>query len=175
MNLISLSEVEEKMVIKGYDELSLHDKNRLIMVVSSKINKPVVEITEADILNYHKDIKIQLLSNKCNDKIVEGFTAFNNHTYRLNRDDQINFIGMFTQIIYDESINTVMWKTRDAGYVEHTREDWIAVYREGLEFKRENLFKYNTLKDAVMNATTHKEVVGITWNEGELDFDPIYE
>lgn len=155
--------VERKLLTSGFDSLDTLEKNQLVSQIAKKEGKMYYEITEDYILEYHKNLKIDVLRQICNDKIINGFTASNGHTYRTNRDDQLNMIGQKVELMADESITTVSWKTEDAGYIDHTREEWLQVYKEGYEHKETNLLKYNTLKQQVRDAKTHDEVLAISW------------
>jgi hypothetical protein len=115
-------------------------------------------------LEQYKTFKIEELKKKCQEDIYSGFISqVNGHHYRTNADDQINFLGKFNQLMSDTSITTVMWKTEDVGYIEHTRDDWLTIYNEGLTAKEQKLFKYDQLRQQVMDATTKEEVEAITW------------
>jgi hypothetical protein len=107
-------------------------------------------IVQAEGLANLKAIKIASLKRLCELAIEEGFTSkINGHHYRTNRDDQINFIGQKDELTSDPSIIDVPWKTEDAGYVVHTREEWLKIHSEGLAHKKAQLFKYDQLKQAV--------------------------
>jgi hypothetical protein len=115
-------------------------------------------------LEEYKTFKIEELSKKCKENIYEGFISqLNGHAYRTNADDQLNFLGKFNQLISDETITTVMWKTEDAGYIEHTRDNWLKIYNEALTEKEQKLFKYDQLKDTVNACTTKEEVEAVVW------------
>lgn len=169
----ALTDMELAMMKEGYDNLSLIQKNRLIMEISAKLKKPVMDIDESTILNHHKSLRIELLSTRCNNLIVEGFESSNGHTYRTDRDDQINMIGQKDMLHEDQTIEEVYWRTEDAGYLPHTREEWLNVYKEAFRHKQEKIFKYNKLKSEVMNAETHSEILAIKWDE--YDELPAYE
>jgi hypothetical protein len=115
-------------------------------------------------LEQYKTFKIDELSQKCKEDIYKGFTSnLNGHFYRTNTDDQLNFLGKFNQLMSDETLTTVMWKTEDVGYIEHTREDWLSVYNEALTAKEQKLFKYDQLRDQVNACTTKEEVEAVVW------------
>lgn len=115
-------------------------------------------------LEQYKFFKIEELKKKCQEDIHHGFISqLNNHHYRTNSDDQLNFLGKFNQVMSDETILTVFWKTEDVGYIEHTRADWLAIYKEGLASKEQKLFKYDQLRQRVNASTTKEEVEAIAW------------
>jgi hypothetical protein len=156
---------QEKMLIEqGYDTFGLENKNRLITILAEREGLVLSQVTDEYILNHHKQLKVDILSEICESNIVKGFTASNGNTYRTNRDDQVNMIGQKDELAEDPSITVVHWKTENLGYIEHTREEWMKVYIEAFSHKKSNLFRYNSLKHKVLNATTHSEIVGINWD-----------
>jgi hypothetical protein len=161
MSEVFLTPLEKKLLDEGYSSFSLTDKNSLIAILANKVGVKYSDITDEYIFNYHKQLKIDILSDNCDEKIIAGFTSANGHKYRTNRDDQINMIGKMIQLMNNTSIVEVNWKTEDAGYVKHTREEWITVFNEGLAHKEQNLFHYNTLKAQVHSAQTDAEVVAV--------------
>lgn len=56
-----------------------------------------------------------------------------------------------------------MWKTEDFGYVDHTRDEWLTVYSEAFGHKKEQLFKYDQLKEMTSGCETLDEVKGVAW------------
>lgn len=169
MNFNRLNPVEHILVEKGYDKMSGDDKNELISFISRKKSKssgqriPFNHITDEYIFEYHQKLKKGILSDICNERIVKGFVSHNGHHYRTNRDDQMNFYGQVLELQLDPDMKKVFWKTEDAGYLEHPREEWLVVFREGIEHKRELLFRYDMLKAQVFKATTHDEIVAVSW------------
>lgn len=132
------------------------------------VNK-IVEFVYTDKLETLEDfqtMKIEILNRACETAIEAGFVSLvNSHTYRTNRDDQINFMGQKDDLDSDPTIEVVYWKTEDAGYLPHPREEWLAIFKEGLAHKRSLLFKNNELKMKVLAAKTKEEVDAINWNE----------
>jgi hypothetical protein len=154
--------VKSKLLSNGYDGLTVFEKNDLAIMISTESGMILNEITPDYILQYHKNIKKAALSQQCDDIISAGFTASNGHTYRTNRDDQINMIGQKDDLA-DGSITVVPWKTEDAGYIDHTREEWLGIYGEAFAYKKQQLLHYNTLKKAVTDALTHPDIIAVTW------------
>jgi hypothetical protein len=157
--------LEQKLVEVGFDKFSLPDKNMLISILANREELMYSQITDEYILNHHKQLKIDILSEKCEEAIITGFKSSNGHWYRTNRDDQINMIGQKDLLMADETVTIVPWKTEDTGYINHTREEWLQVYIEAFKHKKTQLLKYNTLKQQVLNATTHNEIVAIKWED----------
>lgn len=159
----------EKRLLVGYEHFTTDDKNQLIVTLAKKNGLMYSQITEEYILEHHKNIKKEILSDKCEETIISGFTASNGHRYRLNRDDQINLMGRKEKLLANPSISTVLHKTEDVGYIEHTREDWLQVYDEAFEHKESNLFKYDSLKKQLNLATSHGEIQSISWDDSVVE------
>ncbi|MGO5676936.1 DUF4376 domain-containing protein [Bacillus subtilis] len=134
----------------------------MIVRIADKLGKLPYEITEDVILQHHKNLKNDLLSEACEEEIIKGFTASNGHVYRTNRDDQVNMIGQKGILDDTDSAEPIKWRTEDAGWIDHTKDEWLQVYKEAFDFKKSTLLKYASLKDQVNNATTHDEIVKIT-------------
>lgn len=159
-----LTKLEQRLTAVGYSALDLVEKNNLIQELARKAGKPFNEITEDYILKYHKQIKLSAMTVACETTIVKGFTASNGHFYRTDRDDQINFFGQKEELNDDPALSTVQWKTEDAGYVLHTREEWIKVYKEAHQHKKGILYKYNVLKMQVAAAQSHEDILAVAWD-----------
>lgn len=151
------------LLAKGYKAMNTAEKNNLIAIIAHEKELAYNEITEDYILDYHKNLKLSKLSEECESNILKGFTSSNGHVYRTNRDDQINMIVQRDILNYNPEIETVMWKTEDEGYIEHTREEWFQIYNEAFEHKQNQLFKYEQLKQQVINAKTDDEILAIKW------------
>jgi len=158
--------LEAELVEMGYKNLSLTDKNNLISMLATRNSVPFTEITESYVLNHTKTLKKQMLSVQCEEEVLKGFVSSNGHTYRTNRDDQMNLMAQKDYLNTHPEEAEVMWKTVDAGYVKHTREEWLKVYEEGFQDKKKKLFLYDTLCHKVDTAVTDEELVLITWEAG---------
>lgn len=162
--IVEFNKNAESALLKvGFDGMTQHDKNSLVVSLAEEEGLLYNEITAEDIRTYHKKKKLELINQQCEEAIVNGFTASNGHTYRTNRDDQINMINQRDILNSNPEIETVMWKTEDEGYIEHTREEWFQIYNEAFEHKQNQLFKYEQLKQQVINAKTHDEILAIKW------------
>ena len=159
------SYLEKRMTEIDFDTFKISEKNVLISDLANKYNLLLSEITPEYILNHHKKLKIEIIKEKCEESIIKGFVASNGHTYRTSRDDQVNMIGQKDELDANPEITTVLWKTEDMGYIEHSREEWLTIYNEAFAHKKSKLFKYNNLKREVLNAQSHQEIIDITWEE----------
>jgi hypothetical protein len=165
--MIFYSFLELDLLKKGYHNFEDHEKQALMNEIHNKTGEDIVKITDEFLFDYTKDLKKQFLKDKCEESIEKGFTATNGYLYRTNRDDQINMVGQRDELLEDESISEVLWKTEDAGYIQHTREEWLSIYKQGFAHKKEQLFKYDMLKQQVNNALTHEEITSIVWDKPE--------
>ena len=159
-----LTTLENKLVTEGYTAFTVEEKNLFIQYLARNAIKPITDITEDYILTYHKQVKTYLMNQSCEADIINGFTSSNGHVYRTNRDDQVNMIGQKDELMEDTTITDVPWKTEDAGYVVHTRDEWLTqVYKEAFSSKKSKLFKYNSLKGQINAATSHDEILAVVW------------
>jgi hypothetical protein len=159
-----LTKLEMKLINEGMSALSIMEMNNLIMFIANKKGIAYSDINDTTIIDHHKEVKIGLFSDLCQEDIVKGFTSTNGHTYRTNDKDQANMIGKAVELILNPAITTVKWKTEDVGYVNHTKEDWITqVFSEGIKHKEFTLFKYDSLKTDIEEATSDPELVTIVW------------
>ncbi|CAF1775466.1 hypothetical protein [Bacillus subtilis] len=156
-----ITRIEQQMLDEGISSFTQYDMNTLIVRIADKLGKLPYEITEDVILQHHKNLKNDLLSEACEEEIIKGFTASNGHAYRTNRDDQVNMIGQKDILDDTNTDEPIKWKTEDAGWIDHTKDEWLQVYKEAFNFKKSTLLKYATLKDQVNNATTHDEILKI--------------
>ena len=166
MKVIVLSEIEETLLKIGFDSMGSSDRNRLISTIARKENKSFDQIANsAYLLQYHKDLKTNLLSAKCDDVISEGYVAgVNGNTYRTNFNDIFYMMGQKLELVYNTEITKILWKTMNAGYVNHTREEWLAVYKEGYLRVKYFLFRYDQLATLIQTCENHEDIVGITWD-----------
>ncbi len=118
-----------------------------------------------------KQAKIDQLNEGCEATILRGFTSVTTgHFYAFGSNDQSNFTQQMLLLIADPSLTEVTWKTEDAGVIEHTREQFLAVCREAEQHKRAQIGWYWRLKEQVESATTWQQVDAIAWRAGVPNF-----
>jgi len=122
----------------------------------------IIKETEVLPLDFVKEKKIEELKQACTNTIYEGFTAINGHTYGFNRHDQMNFTQEMI-LISQGSTSDILWKTKDAGVVTHTVEEFMQVVEDVKNHKLTQQQKYWDLEQQVLNATTKEEVMQIKW------------
>lgn len=161
---LELDYINQIIIEQGYNALSVYQME----VVEEKVSDGIIRILETEedrVLEYVKSIKIAFFKKTCEEQIELGFTSSNGHFYRTNRDDQVNMIGQKDSLVDDPSITYVDWKTEDVGYIRHTKEQWMQVYNEAFAHKKEQLFKYEALKQRVLAAKNQDEVALVKWAE----------
>lgn len=159
-----LNSVDLMLLNKGFDNLTVSDKNELIKSIASKKGVVYSEVTNTEVLSHHKFIKDVHLSNLCRQDILNGFVSeTNGHTYRTNEHDQINFMARNLKLLRDDTIEIIKHKTEDAGYVDHTRSEYLSVYEEGYAHVENKLFRLDDLRTQIEDATIHDELVAIVW------------
>ncbi|MEK1828986.1 hypothetical protein AAAC51_07505 [Priestia megaterium] len=142
----------------------------MVAELAQKFNLAYTDITEGYIFTYHKKLKKELMSKVCSNAILTGYKSSNGHTYRTNQDDQLNMIAQKEYINSHPELETVKWKTQDAGYVEHPVEEWVKLYYEGFDYKMGILFKYEKIKKMIELAQNDFELTAIDWDTFESVF-----
>lgn len=155
--------IEARIINEGYLSLDEIEKGYIREIIAKENMIEKKELTDTEVLDFCKDIKALYFKELCEQKIIVGFTASNGHYYRTNRDDQTNMIGQKDELNANPNIATVFWKSEDAGYLSHTREEWLQVYAQAFTHKKSQLFMYDSLKQQVFNSTTHEELSQIQW------------
>lgn len=164
MVIDTLTIYEKELILVGLENMTLTNQNALVNAIASKLNCAVWQVSPAQILKYHKDIKFRILDESCDLGIKNGFISANGHRYRLNDADQINFLGMAERLSRKPEIETVQWRVEDLeNYLEHTRAEWLAVQDEAFDHKFGQLMKYNEKTNIVKNATDHATIVAVKW------------
>lgn len=156
---------DKKLLETGLGSFSTVEYNDYIMYLAKSNGLKVTDITPAYLLDHHKKLKIQEFSNICEDSILAGFISVTTgHTYRTNIDDQINFLGKYLVVKDDATITQVFWKAEELGeQVPHTRDEFLAVYREAFDHKEGLLFKLHTLRQQIKACNSDAEIVAIAW------------
>ncbi|MFD2671800.1 DUF4376 domain-containing protein [Marinicrinis sediminis] len=127
---------------------------------------------EGNVIRFGHDIaitkakRIAYLSEICEQEICKGFiSSVNGHHYKTDRDDQINFIGQKDVLSDNPQIESLFWKTQDAGYVEITRAEFFTIYQEGFMHKDRLIRKFGTLRNSVNLASSKAEIESVVWDE----------
>lgn len=170
--MLEIQSFQERMLMdRGYHNFSTREKNELIAVLANRNELPYSAITDEFVLNHHKNLRVEMVKQECEEAILFGFTATNGHHYRTNRDDQINMIGQ-KDFLEAGTTEVVYWKTENQGYVGHTVAEWLDVYKQAFAHKLEKLMKYDTLKGMIMEAVLHEDIITFNW---DTDLNPPVE
>jgi len=160
----TLTMAEQELILRGFENMTVTNQNNLVNALAGKLNCAVWQVTPAQILKHHKDIKFRILDEACEVGIKNGFTSSNGHRYRLNDADQINFLGMSDRLKRKPEITVVGWRAEDLeDYTEMTREEWFKLCDEAFDHKFAQLMAYNEKTKIVKNATDHATIVAVKW------------
>jgi hypothetical protein len=109
--------------------------------------------------------KIVELNTACDIDIAKGFiSSINGHKYGLMLTDQLNFLGMESELNRNPSIETVRFKVEDLGYqIDHTREEFFQVMDEGLAKVKGLIMRCNDLKEIVIKALSDDDIMNVNW------------
>lgn len=172
---IYLSVEEATNKIMGWSSTSFEggieceiDSNHLFLESKPQTYKYIngIVVSDSDLhLQEAKKLKKREMKKFCEQKILEGFMSSDGHRYRTNRDDQMNMNGQRDELQVDDTITAVYWKTEDVGYIPHTREEWLVVYKEAFQSKKLTLFRYDELKGEIDLLKTVEEVIDFEWYE----------
>lgn len=129
-------------------------------------NQDVENYWDAHGLEYLKSQKIQELNQQCDAAIMGGFTSNAlgvTHTYQSMLTDEIWFNSTLHRFNIDPNFTTVQYKTVDAGYLPHTKEQFQQVFIDGHAWGDSQITKLNNLKNQVNATTTEADLDAIVW------------
>ena len=173
-NILAIN--EEEFVGWEYDEVQ-YGKDEYIKLMADKqialeeLQKDAnTKYLELDIANTDIETvrlaKEDQLNHLCNVAILGTFNGHNGHTYSFDMEAQANFNQQFTDLLIDTTIATIDWKTKDAGVVTHTRDEFMALRTDIKNHKLSNIQKYWTLENKLMDTAitkTKDDIIAINW------------
>ncbi|UUV46980.1 hypothetical protein [Bacillus phage vB_BanS-Thrax5] len=160
----TLTIAEKELILVGLEKMTVTNQNTLVNSIANQMNCAVWQVSPAQILKYHKDIKLRILDEACDLGIKNGFLSSNGHRYRLNEADQTNFLGMAERLNRKQDVAIVAWRAEDLDdYTEMTREEWFTLCDEAFDHKFGQLMEYNEKTKIVKNATDHATIVAVKW------------
>lgn len=119
--------------------------------------------TNESMLIEDKTSKLNELKAACTDAIHKGFTStLKGYEFGFNEHDQANFTQQLLLIVNGQADN-IQWKTKNAGVVNLTVEDFNIIINDSKNHKLAQQQKYWELENQVNNATTKQEVESIIW------------
>jgi hypothetical protein len=138
--------------------------------LEQRVKTPLEIYNETDktqiTLDELKQLRINLLKEECSQAIYNGFLSESTGYYfGFNQLDQINFTQQMLLIVADTNneITTIQWKTKNAGVVTLTKEQFLQVAEEAKQHKLTQQQKYWNLEQQILAATTKEEIENITW------------
>lgn len=129
-------------------------------------NTDVENYWNTNMMDYYKPLKKSELDNQCDLAIMGGFTSSvlgEPHQYQSMVIDEIWFNSTINRFSVDPNFTTVNYKTIDAGYLPHTKEQFFRVFIDGHNYGDSQISKLNGLKAQVEAATTKEELDAIEW------------
>lgn len=130
------------------------------------ITKKSINVDIATVLTGLKQKRIKELDGICNQAVLAGFKSWclgTEYTYDFDYEAQINFSGTLNAIAANMVTGSVIWKTREAGPLPHTANQFKKLFMDGMIFKQQTIGKYWQLKQAVAAAKTQEEINSIQW------------
>lgn len=128
-------------------------------------------ILNSALLDFHKKVQLERLSNECEVFIKGGFYSSATDAFYAFRDnDQQNFNQQLTMFLIDPTIESIFWKTEDKGVLSHTKEEFIQVCKDGEVHKRNAIGMFWELKEYILSLQDISVIKNITG-----DFKTEYE
>jgi hypothetical protein len=107
--------------------------------------------------------KIAVLKEACTAAIYDGFhSKSTGFSFGFNEHDQANFTQQLLMLVAGDT-TPIQWKTKEAGVVELTTDQFNVIVGEAKDAKMVQQKKYWDLETAVLAATTKEEVDAINW------------
>jgi hypothetical protein len=113
-----------------------------------------------------KQAKIDFLNGECYKTITAGFQSIaigQTHTYPSDDEAQRNLSFAIKRLELEPELQTVDFKTLDAGYLPHTLDQIHKVFKDGFDYGQQQVIRYNVLKAQVLAAETKEEIDAINW------------
>jgi XkdW protein len=126
---------------------------------------PTIKELEEAYYDYLKRSQIEVLNKRCNEEIIKDFvSASTGFTFEFEAHDQDNLSQQAILLLGDSTIDSVLWKTKDAGVQTFTRDQFFIILKESEAHKKSAISKYWDLKSQVELATTIEEIESIKWD-----------
>lgn len=115
-------------------------------------------------LDEYKKAKLELILYWRDNALSEGFASqTTGHSYYYGDIDQKQFLKTAALLNLNPNLAQISFKTKDAGWVTHTREQILGVINDAAAFELAQVQKQEQLESAVKAATTIDEVNAIVW------------
>ena len=148
-----------------YPELKPIDENAKISALEALLSTASQKYDALDkkaaSLSDLKEARIAKLKEECSAAIYEGFTS-EEYQFGFKQQDQENFTQRMLTIIAGAA-GPFEWKTKNAGVVSLTKEEFIAAINNAEAHKLTEQKKYWALEAQVLAAETNTEVDAVKW------------
>jgi len=154
LKALYIDDIEHQDIIKDYPNYKVIDDWPVYNPIPDNVKLPFVQ-----------ESKIQEINSLCNLEILDGFessTLGGSHHYKFDMEYQANFSEQAYLISLGLTADIIMWPTND-GVLPHTKIQFLQLLRDAGDFKSGKLFRYFSLKELIMSATTTDEVKNINW------------
>lgn len=175
---VAFTNVESFKFIKDGVEFEIDGKKGVLMG-SAKI---AVVPSEQDISNlsdeellidamiFNKNYIIERLSEECETTIKQGFYSQRMNCYfGFSDKDQLNFNQQLSLVIMDinNEVTEIAWKSEDKGVLLLSKEDFLAVCKEGEKHKRFHISMFWKIKNKITEMNNIEDIlqVGSYWDE----------
>lgn len=123
-----------------------------------------VELEQAYLVFLKKSQEEVLLTRR-DETITDGFISLSTgFIFGFDPNDQDNFTQQSILLLGDSTILSVEWKTKDGIVHTFTRDQFLAIIKEGEEHKKNAITKFWNLKAQIDQATSIEEVENIKWD-----------
>lgn len=132
-----------------------------------KASLPEAYVKEQErLLNEAKQLKIKELNALCDSHLTsfESSALGEIHIYDSKLEDQLNLLGLVSAGA-DSFFRCVKKGESLKQNLPHTKAQLAQVYKDGLSYKSEQIYKCGLLKARVMAAATLDEVASVAWEE----------
>lgn len=142
-----------------------NDEGQFIATWNLPSPMPTMKELEQAYYDYLKKSQIEVLNKKCNEEIIKGFVSVSTgFTFEFESHDQDNLSQQAILLLGDSTIESVVWKTKDAGVQTFTRDQFFTIIKEGEAHKKTAITKYWDLKAQVELATEIEVIENIKWD-----------
>jgi hypothetical protein len=157
------SSVKNNQTIFEYEEIEIEVIDR------DNLNSHIIDNFDSFFnieLENAKQKKIDELNLSCRNAILSNFTSTclgDSHEYGFDQEDQNNLghrLGAINAGLCPSSFDC---KTKDAGFLSHTIDQFKTLYVDGMTHKQTALYKCGNLKAQVLACTTIDSVNVINW------------
>lgn len=119
--------------------------------------------TSDDLLTEKRNLKIEELKKACSEAVYAGFASTIGHEFGFNEHDQANFTQQML-LILNGNTAPIHWKTKNAGVVTLTLEEFNTVIEDSKNHKITQQQKFWQLEAQAKAAISEAELNLISWS-----------